>query len=118
MKRKVIPWLAAAVFGFALQSSAQTGPNGPNGPSPNPNAPGGGNDVFASDLNQRTFVVTGTVVRIAKGQLVLRIDDHRHSITFQVAPGVDKDVRAGGHVSVTYHPTGATGQMADQVRVL
>ena len=118
MKRKVIPWLAAAVFGFALQSSAQTGPSGPNGPSPNPNAPGGGNDIFVPDVNQRTFVVTGTVVRLAKGQLVLRIDDHRHSITFQVAPGADRDVRAGAHVSVTYHPTGATGQMADQVRVL
>ena len=68
MKRNVILWLAAAVLGLALQSSAQTGPNGPNGPSPNPSAPGGRNDTFAPDVNQRTFVVTGTVVRMAKGQ--------------------------------------------------
>jgi hypothetical protein len=117
MKRKVILWLSAAVFGLALQSSAQTGPNGPNGPSPNPNAPGGGNDIFASDVTHRTFVVTGTVVRLAKGQMVLRIDDGRHSIPFEVAPGADRDIRAGSHVAVTYHPTGTTGQVADQVRV-
>jgi hypothetical protein len=117
MKRKVILWLAAAVFGLALQSSAQTGPNGPNGPSPNPNAPGGGNDIFAPDVNHRTFVVTGTVVRLTKGQMGLRIDDGRHLIPFEMAPGADRDVRAGSHVAVTYHPTGTTGQVADQVRV-
>jgi hypothetical protein len=49
--------------------------------------------------------------------MVLRIDDGRHSIPFEVAPGADRDIRAGSHVALTYHPTGATGQMADQVRV-
>lgn len=117
MKRNVILWLAAAGFGLAVQSSAQTGPNGPNGPSPNPNTPGTGNDAFVSDVNQRTFTVTGTVVRESAGQLVVRIDDHGHHITFQRSQGPER-LRAGRHVSVTYHPTGASGQMAEQVQVL
>src|SRR5512140_1282276 len=116
MKRNVILWLAAAGFVLAAQSPAQTGPNGPNGPSPNPNAPGTGNDAFVSDVNQRTFTVTGTVVRESAGQLVLRTDDHRHQITIQRAQGAER-LRAGSRVSVTYHPTGASGQVADQVRV-
>ena len=41
-------------------------------------------------MNHRTFVVTGTVVRLAKGQMVLRIDDGRHLIPFEVAPGADE----------------------------
>lgn len=117
MKRNVILWLAAAGFALAAQSSAQTGPNGPNGPSLNPNAPGTGTDAFVTDVTQRTFTVTGTVVRESAGQLVLRIDDHGHHITFQRAQDAER-LRAGSHVSVTYHPTGATGQMAVQVQVL
>ena len=115
MKRNVILWLAAAGFGLAVQLSAQTGPSGP---SPNPNAPGTGSDAFVSDASHRTFTVTGTVVRYSKGQLIVRIDDHKHQIPFELAPGADRDIRKGSHVSVTYHPTGATGQMADQVQVL
>lgn len=117
MKRNVILWLAAAGFVLAAQSWAQTGPNGPNGPSPNPNAPGTGSDAFVSDVNQRTFTVTGTVVRESAGQLVLRIDDHGHQIAFQRAQGAER-VRTGSHVSVTYHPTGASGQLAEQVQLL
>ena len=117
MKRNVILWLAAAGFVLAVQSPAQTGPNGPNGPSPNPNAPGTGSDAFVSDVNQRTFTVTGSVVRETAGQLVLRIEDHGHHITFQRAQGAQR-LRAGSHVSVTYHPTGSNGQVADQVQVL
>ena len=115
MKRNVILWLAAAGFVLAAQSSAQTGPNGPNGPSPNPNAPGTGSDAFVSDVTQRTFTVTGTVVRESAGQMVLRIDDGGHRITFQRAQDAER-LRAGSHVAVTYHPTGATGQMAIQVQ--
>jgi hypothetical protein len=111
MKRNAILWLAAAGFGLAALSSAQTPANGPNGPSPNTNG-----TLFVADATQRTFTVTGTVVRLAKGQLILRIDDGRHQIPFDLAPGADRDVRAGSHVAVTYHPTGATGQMAEQVR--
>jgi hypothetical protein len=110
MKRNVILWLAAAGFGLAVHSSAQTGPN--------PNAPGTSSDIFVSDASQRTYTVTGTVVRLGKGQMVVRIDDHGHQIPFQVAPGADRDVRAGSHVLVTYHPTGTTGQMANQVQVV
>ena len=117
MKRNVILWLAAAGFVLAAQSSAQTGSSGPNDPSPNPNAPGTGNDAFVSDVNQRTFTVTGTVVRESAGQLVLRIEDHGHQVTFQRAQGAER-LRAGSRVSVTYHPSGATGQVAEQVRVL
>lgn len=112
MKRNVILWLAAAVLGFAVQSSAQSSP------SPNPNAPGGGNDVFVSDANQRTFVVTGTVVRVSKDRLVVRIADHGHQIPFELAAGVGLEIRKGNHVSVTYHPAGATSQVAERVQVL
>lgn len=118
MKRNVILWLAAAGFGLAVQSSAQTGPNGANGPSPNPNAPGTNSDAFVSDASQRTFTVTGAVVHQGKGQIVVRIDDGAHRIPFQVATEGNRDVRAGSRVSVTYHPTGPTGQMAEQVLVL
>ena len=111
MKRNAMLWLAAAGFGLAAQSVAQTPANGPNGPSPNPNG-----TIFVGDVTQRTFVVTGTVVRLDKGQMILRIDDGRHRIPFELAPGAEKDVRAGSHVAVTYHPTGATGQMAVQVQ--
>lgn len=117
MKRIVILWLAAAGFVLAAQSSAQTGPNGPNGPSPNPNGPGTGNDAFVTDVNQRTFTVTGTVVSERAGNVVLRTDDHGHHITFERAQGAER-LRAGSHVSVTYHPTGASGQLASQVEVL
>ena len=117
MRRNVILLLAAAGFALAALSSAQTGPNGPNGPSPNPNAPGTGSDAFVSDVNQRTFTVTGTVVRETAGQLVLRTYDGGHAMTFQRAQGAEH-LRAGSQVSVTYHPTGASGQTAVEVKVL
>ena len=117
MKRNAILWLAAAGIALAAQSSAQTGPNGPNGPSPNPNAPGMGNDAFVSDVNHRTFTVTGRVVRESAGQVVLRTDDHGHQITFQRAQAAER-LRAGSRVSVTYHPSGASGQVAAEVQVL
>src|SRR5512143_3691423 len=101
MKRNVILWLAAAGFGLAALSSAQTGPNGPNGPSPNPNGPGTGSDAFVSDVNQRTFTVTRTVVRESASHLVVRTADHGHQITFQRTQGAEH-LRAGSHVSVTY----------------
>jgi hypothetical protein len=118
MKRNLTLWLAAAALGIAAQTSAQTGPNGASGLSPNPNGPGSGNDIFVSDASLRTFTVTGTVVHQGKGQLVVAIDDHGHRIPFQLGAGVDKDIRKGSHVSVTYHPNGANGQTAEQVQVL
>jgi hypothetical protein len=114
MKRYVIVLLSAAGFALAARSSAQTGLNVP---SPNPNAPGTGNDAFVSDVSQRTFTVTGTVVSERAGQLVLRIDDGGHHIPFQQPQDAER-LRAGSRVSVTYHPTGATGQVAEQVQVL
>jgi hypothetical protein len=115
MKRNVTLWLVAAGLGLALQSSAQTGPAGP---SPNPNAAGTGTDAFVSDVSQRTFTVTGAVVRRSQGRLVVRIEDGRHQIPFDLASAVGADVRVGSQVSVTYHPNGATGQTAADVQVL
>ena len=49
-------------------------------------------------MNQRTFTVTGTVVRESAGQVVLRTDDHGHQITFQRAQGAER-LRAGSRRS-------------------
>lgn len=126
MKRKTI--LAAcltAAAGAAAIAGAQTtsatanpSPNAPvNNVDPNPNPPGSGNDVFVTNTEQRTFVVTGTVVRARDGQLVVRIDDHKHTMPFQLASGAEAPT-PGSKVAVTYRPTGATGQAAEQVLVL
>lgn len=112
-------WLVvAAGLGLGVSAAAQTGPNGPNGPSPNPEAAGTGHDAFVTDASHRTFTVTGTVVRHRGSEMVVRIDDHKHRIPFQLAAGVGQDVRVGSHVSVTYHPEGTTGQVAEQIQML
>ena len=116
--RKLSVWLAAAGFALAVDAVAQGTSATVANPSPNPNPPGSGHDVFVPEANQRTFTVTGTVVRDRKGQMVLRIDDHHHQIPFQVEPGAGPDVTPGSRVSVTYHPTGATGQTIERVEVL
>lgn len=116
--RRVTVWLAAAGLAFAVQASAQTTQATTASPSPNPNPPGSGRDAFVEDASQRTFTVTGTVVRERNGQMVVAIDDHGHRIPFQVEPGAAQDVQPGSRVSVTYHPTGATGQAAERVQVL
>jgi hypothetical protein len=66
------------------------------------------------------LTATGTVLATSRDALVVRIDDHGHRMEFAldkpslVPPGVT----AGSRVSVTYHPTGSTGQAADEVALL
>jgi hypothetical protein len=124
MKRKTI-LAACLVAAGAVAASAQTtsatanpSPRAPvNNVDPNPNPPGSGKDVFTSNTEQRTFVVTGTVVRARDGRLVVRIDDHRHTMPFELSSGVEPPA-PGSKVAVTYRPTGATGQAAEQIQVL
>jgi hypothetical protein len=67
-----------------------------------------------------TITTTGTLVSKAKDSLVVRIDDHGHRITFAIDRStVLPDGLAAGHrVKVVYHPTGPTGQAADEVVLL
>jgi hypothetical protein len=81
--------------------------------------PAAGVNPFAADVNQRSFTVTGTVVSVRSGSLVVKIDDHGHPIPFSLAPSVSPaELRAGSRVSVRYHATGSTGQVADEVAVI
>lgn len=74
---------------------------------------------FSTDVEQRSYTVTGTVVSARSDALVVKIDDHHHGITFALGPRVTPaSVKAGSRVSVRYHPTGTTGQTADEVEVL
>ncbi|HXK09727.1 MAG TPA: hypothetical protein VMT70_08800 [Vicinamibacteria bacterium] len=67
-----------------------------------------------------TITTTGIVVSKGKDSLVVRIDDHGHHIPFAIdgrtvlADGLKK----GSRVRVVYHPTGSTGQTADEVVLL
>jgi hypothetical protein len=73
---------------------------------------------FAADVDHRSFTVTGTVVSVRSGALVLRIDDHQHRLPFSLGPSVSPaELRAGARVSVRYHPTGSAGQVADAVEI-
>jgi hypothetical protein len=76
-------------------------------------------DPFVTNVNARSFTVSGTVVS-ARGQtLVVRIDDHGHHVPFALGSGISLGkLKAGTRVSVRYHPNGATGQVADDVQVL
>ena len=81
--------------------------------------PAAGVNPFAADVNQRSVIVTGTVVSVRSGSLVVKIDDHGHPIPFSLGPSVSPaELRAGSRVSVRYHPTGSTGQVADEVAVI
>lgn len=66
------------------------------------------------------FTTTGTVVAKARDSVVVRIDDHGHRMPFALEqPSVlPSGVSVGSRVSVSYHPTGTTGQTADAVRLL
>ena len=65
------------------------------------------------------LVATGKVVAKTSDSLVIRTDDHGHKITFDVdrSTVLPEDLAVGGHVRVVYHPTGSTGQAADDVTV-
>lgn len=66
------------------------------------------------------FLAWGTVVSKGADKLVIRTDDHGHRISF----GVDgqtvlpEGLAVGRHVRIAYHPTGSTGQTADQVALV
>ncbi len=106
---------------FASAASAQDQPvsrtGGASGEGQH-EQPGSGHDAFVRDAQQREDVVSGTVVSNRRGEMVVRIDDHHHLIPFQLSPkAASEDVRPGSQVEVRYHPTGATGQEADDVQV-
>jgi hypothetical protein len=63
------------------------------------------------------IMVSGTLESIRSGSMVVRIDQHGHSIPFQIASAsqVPSGLTPGSRVTVVYHPLGATGQMADTV---
>ena len=65
------------------------------------------------------ITIPGTVVSSDAGKLIIRTDDHGHRMPFEVGPATSlSSLRKGAHVSVTYHPLGLTGQVADEVRVI
>lgn len=65
---------------------------------------------------QDRIVISGTVRSSGRDALVIRTDDHRHDMRFDVAPAdVPQDLKRGQRVRVTYHPTGIIGQAADRV---
>ena len=63
------------------------------------------------------ITVSGTLESIGSGSMVVRIDQHGHSIPFQIpsASQLPSGLTPGSRVTVVYHPLGATGQMADTV---
>lgn len=63
------------------------------------------------------ITVSGTLESIGSGSMVVRIDQHGHSIPFQIASAsqLPSGLKPGSRVTVVYHPLGATGQMADTV---
>ena len=67
-----------------------------------------------------TITTTGTVVSKGKDSLVVRIDDHGHRIPFAIDQStvLPDGLTAGRRVRVVYHPTGSTGQRADEVVLL
>lgn len=66
------------------------------------------------------FTTSGTVVAAGRDSLVVRIDDHGHRIPFAIekSSALPAGVGVGSRVSVSYHPTGTTGQAADTVTLL
>jgi hypothetical protein len=68
---------------------------------------------------QDRIVISGTVVSSREGALVIRSDDHRHNMRFDVAQAkLPQDLKRGQRVRVAYHATGPIGQAADQVETI
>ena len=65
------------------------------------------------------YVADGKVVSKKSDKLVVRTDDHGHTITFALDPStvLPDQLAPGRHVHIVYHPQGATGQTADTVSV-
>jgi hypothetical protein len=78
----------------------------------------GQSNPFVSNVEARCFTVSGKLLSARTHRIVVRIDDGGHRIPFDLGPGVSADkLRSGKRVSVRYHPKGATGQVADEVKV-
>jgi hypothetical protein len=69
---------------------------------------------------QAEITTVGTVVSTGRDSMVVKIDDHGHKIPFAIGKDtiLPADLAVGSRVSVVYHPTGVTGQMADRVTLL
>jgi hypothetical protein len=107
VKHSLVAFLTAAGLVSSALTWAQSSP--PADPSTR----------FGVDVDHRSFTVTGTVVSVRGGSLVLRIDDHGHRIPFSLGPAVSPaELRPGSRASVRYHPAGSTGQVADAVEIL
>ena len=65
------------------------------------------------------FVATGQVIAKTADSLVVRTDDHGHTIAFAVdrSTVLPDELKVGRHVRVVYHPLGSTGQTADSATV-
>lgn len=99
--RKRAAVLSCAVFGAALAYGA---------------AVATADEVVNSGI---PFVADGRVVAKKADKLVVKTDDHGHTITFALDKStvLPDQLKPGGHVHVVYHPQGATGQTADTVSV-
>jgi hypothetical protein len=66
------------------------------------------------------LAATGTVVSKKADALVVRTDDHRHRITFDVdrSTALPDGLAVGRRVRIVYRPNGSTGQTAEKVTLL
>ena len=71
--------------------------------------PAAGGNPFAADVNQRSFTVTGTVVSVRSGSLVVKIDEHGHPIPFSLGPVAPAELPARGDPGRLNGPGLATG---------
>lgn len=79
-----------------------------------------GAGALADVVKGPDLVATGEIVSVGNTSLVLRTDDHAHSIPFVVGTTTDlpPSLAAGSRVTVHYHPVGVDRQIADRVVVL
>jgi hypothetical protein len=77
-------------------------------------------DVLAEVVKGPDLIATGRIVSTGNTSLVLRTDDHGHSIPFVIGTTTDMPpgVTPGSRVTVHYHAVGVDRQMADRVVLL
>ena len=66
------------------------------------------------------LIATGTVLSKKVDSLVVRTDDHGHSIMFVVdrSTALPDGLKVGSHVRIVYRANGSTGQTAEKVTLL
>jgi hypothetical protein len=76
--------------------------------------------VLAEVVKGPDLIATGRVVSTGNTSLVLKTDDHGHSIPFMIGTTTDvpPGVTPGSRVTVHYHAVGVDRQMADRVVLL